>query len=83
MSREGRHRPRCKSCRYFDLVSETHGLCKVESPRMNSSGAASWPFVPAHEWCGKHRPFLEMVHGPLGAYLKPEAEEEEPSGKPS
>ncbi len=78
MSREGRHQSRCKSCRYFDSVSETHGLCKVESPRITSNGGAIWPWVTTHEWCGKHGPFLELVHGPLGAYMKPVAEEKEP-----
>ncbi len=76
MSREGGRQARCKTCRYFDAVYDFQGLCKVRSPRIGEDRRGKWPWVPDHEWCGKHRPFFKVVQTPIGAALKAVDEDE-------
>ena len=47
----------CATCIYLDArmdpaFSEYAGLCRSNSPHVNETGIAVWPWVRASDWCG-------------------------------
>ena len=74
MSRE---QAKCKTCRYFDAVDDRMGMCKIDSPAINSEGYGHWPLIHNYEWCGRHRPFFKVVNTPMGVMMKPVDKDEE------
>jgi len=51
----------CSSCRYWDSVASSRGLCRRNAPRSHMvavgtdlSIEARWPETVAGDWCGQH-----------------------------